>query len=134
MIDAITFYVWICTLVPFAIWETYTLAKGEHPISVVARARGWTFTAFVYFWASMPIHWHVPSPFHATRTTTTIFWAIQGVILIWNVIMWRRTSRPLNEWPKWLLWIQWPAWYVAGGAISAWTLFPQNQIVPWGLP
>lgn len=132
-IDDVTFLVWICSLPPYAAREWWTLRNREHPISVVARARGWLFTAFIYFWSSMPIHWHVPSPFHPGAPGGIAFWTIQGVILAWNVIVWRAWGTDVKAWPKWLVWINWPVWYVVGGALAAWTLFPQNQMLPWSL-
>lgn len=113
--------------------ELWVLARHEWTISRVAKSLAWKFSAFVFFWSSMAVHWFVPSPFTATRASSIAFWLLLVAICAWNAAAWRRCSRPVAEWPAWLRWLQWPVLYVAGGALAAWVLFPQTQMVPWGV-
>ncbi len=129
--DVITFGCLVCFLPVYAVREAWVGYRHERKLSQIARDVGWWFTAFVYFWSAMPIHWWVPSPFHASVATTVIFWTIQGLLLVWNVATWKHCALPSAQWPRWLRIVNFPLWYVILGPLAAWTLFPQNQVWPW---
>jgi hypothetical protein len=129
--DVVTAMVLTGFLPIWAFREAWVGAKGDHTISQVARALAWRFSAFVYFWSSMVVHWWVPMPFTSSAPKTIAFWGIEGVLLVWNAAAWTRTGGPLADWPPWLRWVNWPLWYVALGPLAAALLFPQNQSFPW---
>lgn len=139
--DDVTFIVWIGFLPIWFVVELLLLKRrkdrkpGESivkTISQVARQRGWQLSSVVFFWTSMPVHWWLPVPWEATTASSVVFWSIQAVLLVWNIVTWRKwTKRPLDEWPQWLIWVNWPVWYMALGVITAAFLFPQSNVVPW---
>jgi len=134
--DDFTFVVWTGFLPVWLVVELVILwrrAKRGLPtrtISMVARDRAWQLTAVVFFWCAMPIHWWVPIGW-GTTPGYVAFWVLQALLLAWNITMWRRTAKPLAEWPRWLRWVNWPVWYIPAGALAAALLFPQSGVVPW---
>ena len=133
--DDATFYVWLAILPVWFVWELVLLWKrgqGVHvrTISMVAQRRGWQLPAVVFFFSSQPVHWWVPIGWGAAWAAV-VFWVLIVALLVWNIARWKKTARPLAEWPRWERWFNFPAWYVAGGAIAAALLFPQGGPTPW---
>lgn len=130
-IDNITFIVWIFTLPVWLIWETVVLTRDARTISQVARDRAWQLTAVVFFFSAMPFHWWCPVPWTGTTLGLVAFWSLQALLLIWNIVMWRKTTAHMAFWPRWLRWLNWPVWYLVLGPLAAILLFPQRQSLPW---
>lgn len=136
MFDEFTFAVWVGFLPAWLAWEIVTLVRRGHgvhvgTISMVAQRRGWQLSSAVFFWAAMPVHWWAPIRW-ASTAGTVVFWLLQLALLAWNVARWKRTARPLEEWPRWERWLSWPVWYLVAGPLAAALLFPQAGRLPWG--
>lgn len=137
-VDDVTFWVWLGKYPVWLVLELLLLMlRGEGvsvgTLSIVAKTRGRQLTAAIYFDTAMPIHWWAPIGW-ATAWGTVVFWVLQALLLVWNIIRWRATARPVEEWPRWERWLNWPVWYLAAGPAAAALLFPQGGWVPWGLP
>ncbi len=133
--DSVTFTVWIGVLPVWFIWECLVLLYRSRDykvrtISMVARDRAWQFTAAVFFWSAMPMHFWAPLGW-ASKGGTVAFWSIQAALLTWNIATWKWTSAPLAWWPAWLRWVNWPVWYLVLGPLAAALLFPQDGLTPW---
>lgn len=138
VVDDITFGVWLSRYPVWLALELFLLwLRGQHisvgTISIVARNRGRQLTASVFFDTAIPVHLWAPIGW-ASRWGTVAFWMLLALLLVWNVIRWRKTARPLEQWPRWERWLNWPAWYLVAGPLAAAVLFPQNGWVPWGIP
>jgi hypothetical protein len=129
-IDKLTFWLFIAFLPIWLVWELVLIKmRGANPsvdlISMVARDRGYQFTAMVFAWGSLAAHYwvnwrHLPweSPIPAI-----MFWVLMLAACVWDYFLWHT---PYSTLPFWMRVVRWPGTMLFLGFLNGVFLFPQK--------
>lgn len=127
-----TFWLFIGIWPVWIVWELILIRlRGQNPsiglISMVARDRGYQFTAMVFAWGSLAAHYwanwrHLPwdNPFPAI-----MFWVLIVAVIVWDSFLW---STPYITLPLWIRCVRFPGTMLFLGLLNGFLLFPQRGI------
>lgn len=135
MLHNITFIVFIAIWPVWLVLDLIILWKRGHhgtgpipeTVSMVARDSGWRLSIIPYLWGAMATHYWWPGKVWGSTADGIVFWLVALLLLIQDVILWKR---PVSTWPKWLVWQRWPILLLLVGAILGKLLFSQAGFVP----
>lgn len=130
--DKVTFWIFFGIWPIWLIWELILIKlRGQNPsvdlISMVARDRGYQFTAMVFAWGSLAAHywanwrnlpWDNPIP-------AISFWLLIVLACIWDYFLW---NTPYVNLHLWIRIVRFPGTMLFLGLLNGFLLFPQRGI------
>ncbi len=140
LIEQINNFIFWTTLTFIPVWLiveiTSLLMRGAGwdvipgTISMVMRDRAAHITAVIFFLSGMITHWWWNPPRWASTGGTVSFWVMIIVLLVFDIILWKR---PVETWPMWLQTVLFPRYISLAGLLAGFFLFPQKgKSSPWG--
>lgn len=137
--DALTWWIllgpWVFLWLPWELWLLWRRSRalpGEprvQTISMVARYRGWQMNSLVYSWSGMAAHWWWNAEWGATWAAVA-FWLLLAAAVVWDYAVWRLWGGVISTWPRWLVHVRRPAWWLVAGTLAGRFLFPQSALLP----
>ena len=129
-IDKVTVWLFVGFWPIWLVWEFVLLKlRGANPsvdlISMVARDRGYQFTAMVFAWGSLAAHywanwrdlpWETPIP-------AVTFWVLLVLACVWDFFLW---NTPYATLPLWMRIVRFPGTMLFLGLLNGFLLFPQR--------